>query len=608
MNNKILSLFLCILFIVTSFSVAAMTKTSQIKNADDLKTSCHIKIYKDNAQTLVSNLLEEGFDVLRDKITESTFELIVTPNEIKKIESIGIDFEIISRGRPFIEIQKEMQKNPSFIPPGYSDLTEIIDEMNETESNYPDICKVYDLTETYGCSETYEGRHIYAIKISDNVEDDEDEPSFLMVSCHHAREIGTPVIALYSIEQFTSEYGSDPDITSIVDDYEIWISPVWNPDGYEYCYYYDNMWRKNRRPPNGVDLNRNYPFGWNSGCSGSTDPYSETYKGPSCASEPETQTMIAFTNDRHFAKVLDYHSYGSEVLYGYCCHSHPFSSFFETEAVALSNAAGYYGSIRVPSAEGENYEWQIWGNGTYANLMETHVEFQPSYSSALAEAEKVFPGTMWMLERPISVSGHVVDSITGEPLNAKIEIEDVSFSNDEKFFCEPNFGRYHLFLPSGTYNIKFECENYNSQTHEVTVTSTSEEILEVELARINCPPNKPSIDGPSIGKSGEEITFHFTATDPDDDDIDYYVKWGDGNSIEWDGPHKSGETVTFSHIWERKGTYDIWAKARDVYGEESGIEVFTITIEKKSKNVIGETNIFKLLLYRLFQNFQKLIT
>ena len=397
MNKKVLSLLLCVLFIVTSFSAVAMTKTSKISNADEIKTSCYIRIYKDNAVTLASNLLNEGFDVLHDKITESSFELIVTPNELKTIEARGIDFEIIARGRPFIEIQKEMQKNPSYIPPGYQDLSDIIDEMDNYESMYPTICKVYDLTDTYGCSPTYEGRHIYAMKISDNVNIDEDEPSFLMVSCHHAREIVTPVIALYSIDQLTSGYGSDPSITAVVDDYEIWIAPVWNPDGYEYCYYYDNWWRKNRRPPDGVDLNRNYPFGWNSGCSGSTDPYSETYKGPSAASEPETQTMMAFSDDRHFAKVLDYHSYGNEVLYGYCCHSHPFSSFFYSEAVALSTAAGYYGSVRAPSAEGEEYEWQIWGNGTYANLMETHSDFQPSYSSALAEAVQIWPSTMWYL-------------------------------------------------------------------------------------------------------------------------------------------------------------------------------------------------------------------
>jgi len=595
MNKKVLSLFLSILFIATSLSVAAMSKTSQIKNADDIKTSCHIKIYKDDAQNLASNLFEEGFDVLNDKTTDNSIELIVTPKELETIESRGLDFEIISQGAPLS------------LPPGYQDLSDILDEMDTFESNYPNICKVYDLTDTYGCEPTYEGRHIYAMKISDNVIQDEDEPSFLMVSCHHAREIVTPVIALYSIEQFTSNYGNDPDITAVVDDYELWIVPVWNPDGYEYCYYYDNMWRKNRRPPNGVDLNRNYPFGWDSGCSGSTDPYSQTYKGPSAASEPETQTMMAFSDDRHFSKVLDYHSYGSEVLYGYCCHSHPFSSFFQSEAVALSNAAGYYGSIRTASAEGEEYQWQIWGNGTYANLMETHTQFQPSYSSALTESAKVFPGTMWMLERPISVSGHIVDAYTGDPLVGPIEIEGVSFSNDETFYNEPEFGRYHLFLPPGTYTLKFEHDGYVTQTREVTVTTTSEEILEIELQPPNCPPNKPTVDGPTIGKAGQTLTFSFTTTDPDSDDVDYYIRWGDGDIIDWDGPYGSGETVEFDHIYQTKGTYGLKVKARDIYHMESEYEQISITIEKKSKNMISEANIYRVLLFRLHQLLQNLI-
>jgi len=606
MNKKIFSIFLFLMFLTTGFTFANSNKISQTNLSKEIKTSCYIKINSDDAIGLAKELINEGFDVLYDKIENNYFELIVTPKELKIIESRGFNYKIISYGRPFYKIQEEMQNNPSFIPPGYSDLTDIINEMYTIESNYPSICKVYDLTDTYGCSPTYEGRHIYAMKISDNVDVEEDEPSFLMVSCHHAREIVTPVIALYSIGQLTSGYGSNPSITAVVDDYEIWISPVWNPDGYEYCYYYDNWWRKNRRPPDGVDLNRNYPFGWNSGCSGSTDPYSETYKGPSPASEPETQTMMAFSDDKHFAKVLDYHSYGSEVLYGYCCHSHPFSSFFYSEAVALSTAAGYYGSVRAPSAEGEEYQWQIWGNGTYANLMETHTSFQPSYSSALSESAKVFPGTIWMLERPISVSGHIVDSITGEALVGAIEIEGVSFLNDEKFMNDPNFGRYHLFLPTGVYNLKFEHDGYHSQTHEVTVTTTSEEILDVELVRLNNAPDKPSINGPSKGKERVEYTFNFTATDPDGDDIEYYINWGDGNTIDWTGPYCSGDTATYKHIWDKKGTYIIKAKARDVYNQESDWEQFTITIEKKSKNLIRETIFLRFLLFKLFQHYQKL--
>jgi len=587
MKNKILTVLVSMVFLITSISVAAIGKTNNLSIKDDIETSSYIVIYNDNAESVASNLLSNGFDVMYNTISQGSFEMIVSPHELVILEDQGFEIEILSKGRPFVEIQEEWINDPqnTFVPPGYQDYSDIFESMINTQLDYPEICKVYDLTDTYEMSPTYEDRHIFAMKISDNVEEDENESNFLLVSCHHAREISTPVIALYAIEQFTTEYGNDPSITSAVDDYEIWIVPVWNPDGYEYCYYVDNWWRKNRNPPDGVDLNRNYPFGWSSGCSGSTDPYSETYKGTSPASEVETQTMIAFSDDRHFVKVIDFHSYGREVLYGYCCHSHPFSSFFQSEAVSLSSAAGYGGSIRLASAEGEEYQWQIWKRGTYANLMETHVEFQPSYASAEAEATQVWPSILWMLERPISISGKIVDSISGEPLVMPINI-DVSFSNEEGYYNEPRFGRYEMILPPGTYNLEFSYENYHTQTHEVTVTGDSAEILDIELVRLNEAPNKPTIDGPRNLKVGETGDYDFKASDPDTDDLEYYIKWGDGNIEEWIGPYNSDEEVTLSHQWTVDGSFTIEAKVRDPYGEESDIESLQVTVEKKARNRI----------------------
>lgn len=600
MKKKWFSIIVCLIFMITSFSIATPGESNFLDNLkiyDEIETSSHIILYVDDAPNVASLLIADGFDVLHESVIEGSCELIVTPGELKSLEIKGFEPVILSRGRPFVEIQAEREKNTlSQVPPGYLDLSQIINEMYTYESSYPSICKVYDLTDTYGVSPTYEGRHIYAIKISDNVQNNEDEPNFLMVSCHHAREVVTPVIALYAIEQLTTEYGNDPDITAAVDEYEIWISPVWNPDGYEYMYYFDNWWRKNRvpYPPGvGVDLNRNYPFGWYSGCSGSSNPTSETYKGPSPASEAETQTMIVFSNDRHFTKVLDYHSYAREVLYGYCCHSHPFSSFFYSEAVSLSTASGYGGYTRAPSAEGENYEWQISTNGSFANLIETHTSFQPAYSSALSEAALVWPGAMWMLERPISVSGHVKDSITGEPLVATIDLVDITFPNGEEFFSEPRFGRYHLFLPSGTYTVEFSLEGYHSQTHEVTVTQTSTETLEISLERLNDPPNIPTIDGPTNARAGEEYEYTFSATDPDGDDIEYFIDWGDGDEEEWIGPYASGEVITLSHSWTEQGVYRIKSKVRDIYELESGWGYLQVTMPKNK--IIHSTILFRLL-------------
>ncbi len=308
---------------------------------------------------------------------------------------------------------------------------------------------------------------IYALKISDNVLLDEDEPAFLMVSNHHAREIVTPVLALYAIEQLTTQYGSDPSITNIVNSNEIWIAPVWNPDGYEFVFNTDNMWRKNRRVfPSGigVDQNRNYPQGWYNPCSGSTYPDSEIFKGPSPASEAETQTMVAWSLDRRFAKVLDYHSSGREVLHGYSCWDHPFDDYLEEMAIALSTYAGYEGDHRPPSADGEHYQWQFGIMGALAFLMETQTQFQPTYAAALSEAALVWPGTHWLLQQPIPLRGHVTSASNNAPLEATFTFPDVIFEHDEIGISNARFGRYHAFLPNGSYDVVFEADGFESQT------------------------------------------------------------------------------------------------------------------------------------------------
>lgn len=387
------------------------------------------------------------------------------------------------------------------LPNGYPSLNEIIDRMNAAAAAYPAIAKVVDLTMTYNTPTTYHGRHIYVIKISDNVTEEEDEPDVIIVSNHHASEVVTPVIALHAIEQLTSKYGSDPRITAAVNNNEIWIAPTWNPDGYNYVFTVNNSWRKNRRAfPDGigVDLNRNYPHLWDSPHSGDTDVASVKYKGPLPASEAETQTMIAFALDQSFDKLIDFHSQGREVLYGYYERKlHPFDDWLRQEAMKLSTHSGYAGKTRGPSADGENYQWHLARFGTYAFLVETHTEFVPIYESALAEANTVLPGILWDIERVIPLSGHVTDENTGAPVEAKIELIGVNFQTGETNSSGGPFGRYHLFLPPEQYNIRFSADGYLPTEQSVTITSETAQILDIQLS-----PEPTAINNP-IALSGD---------------------------------------------------------------------------------------------------------
>lgn len=464
---------------------AAGAQAYQAQNDGAEEPLRRVRLIADHAPALAEALENTGYDVLYGTIEAGSMELIVSREELARLEADGYILEMLALGRPLSEIQSERTRlDPESLPDGYQNVEEIIDQMRTVAAACPSICQFVDVTETFDLTPTHEGRHIYAVKISDNVQQEEDEPAFMMVGCHHAREVVTPVLALVAIEKLTTQYGSDPTITQLVDDNEIWIAPLWNPDGYHHVYYVDNWWRKNRRPVSGgigIDLNRNYPQGWYNGCSGSTDPGSSTYKGPEPASEAETQTMLAWSIEQQFAKLIDYHSSGREVLHGYDCWSHPFDNFMRDEAIALSYAAGYGGSHRGPSADGEHYQWQ-WARGTHAFLIETHTSFQPSYESALQEAEIVWPGTVWMLQRPISLWGHVTAAATGAPLEAQVILEGITFSHEEEYWSGGPFGRYHASLPAGTYTVRYEAEGYDPLTvSNVQITSGGSVHLDVTL-------------------------------------------------------------------------------------------------------------------------------
>ncbi|MCK4341975.1 MAG: carboxypeptidase regulatory-like domain-containing protein [Phycisphaerae bacterium] len=486
-----------------SIVVAACLLTA----AASAETLRHVRIEAENPAALAVELDRAGYDVLMGSVTANSLELIVSTLSLDRLKALGYEPEILAVGRPLRDIQAEWQAAGDDVPPGYPDLATIYADMTAAATNYPSICQMVDVTVTYNRPETYENRHLYAVKISDNVTQEEDEPAILLVSCHHAREISTPTIAMYAIEQLTTQYGIDPQITAAVDNNEIWIAPMWNPDGYNHVYEVDNMWRKNRRvfaTGIGVDQNRNYPFGWYTACSGSTDPSSDTYKGPSPASEAETQTMITWSEDQHFAKILDYHSYGQEALHGYACLTHPFDTYLQQEATALSNACGYGGSIRPPSADGEHYQWQLGTMGAHSNLVETHTTFAPSYSSALSEAAQVWLGILWMIERPITLWGHVTDAVSGEPVEASIELTNVSFPNGETNASFGPFGRYHAFMPTGTYDLAFAADGYDPLTITgVAVNPATATQLDVAMS----PP--PQLTFPN---GGETLTVNVPAT------------------------------------------------------------------------------------------------
>jgi hypothetical protein len=182
--------------------------------------------------------------------------------------------------------------------------------------------------------QSYEGRDIWVVKISDRVGRDESEPEVLSECGMHAREHITVEMCLYMIDLLTDNYGKSTAlgkrVTKLVNTREIWIIPSLNPDGAEYNISGGEFhgWRKNRQvnPGSdkvGIDLNRNWGYMWNC-CGGSGgQPKSARYRGQFPFEAVENRVLRDFILSRRVGGlqqitiVFNWHSYGEFVMWPY---------------------------------------------------------------------------------------------------------------------------------------------------------------------------------------------------------------------------------------------------------------------------------------------------
>jgi hypothetical protein len=195
---------------------------------------------------------------------------------------------------------------------------EMRDTLTHIAANHPLIARVDTSLRSYL------NKAFWCIKVSDNVGVTENEPQVFINAATHAREpLGTHACISFAA-RLCAGYGTDSLITWLVNNREIYIVPVMNPDGYIYnsdSGGASSNWRKNRnatspRSGPGVDLNRNYGYKWGYDNNGSSPtPSQETYRGPSRFSEPETQVIRDFQAAHKFRTCMDFHTYGQYNMY-----------------------------------------------------------------------------------------------------------------------------------------------------------------------------------------------------------------------------------------------------------------------------------------------------
>jgi len=212
------------------------------------------------------------------------------------------------------ELWKEVDSRPAnraVDVDNWNDLATIYEWLDTT---LPSQCKAGVICETYTIGSSIEGRDIKAFKIS---KAGAGRRAYLIDATHHAREWLSTGTLIKIIDHLVNQYGVDADVTRLVDLYDWVLIPVVNPDGYQYTWDTERLWRKNRRAHGGaancygVDLNRNYNFRW--GTDGvSHSECSEQFCGTGGNSEPETQAVAAeyATHAAAARALVTIHAYG----------------------------------------------------------------------------------------------------------------------------------------------------------------------------------------------------------------------------------------------------------------------------------------------------------
>ncbi|TKJ41137.1 hypothetical protein CEE37_05570 [candidate division LCP-89 bacterium B3_LCP] len=389
----------------------------------------------------------------------------------------------------------------AYIDPGYHDNQEIYDEIVAWQELYPDTVRV----DTIGYSQE-DGLPIWAVKISDNVHQDEDEPTVLFVGQVHAEELIGVEITLALITDILEHRFQYP-WKAWLRELEIWIVPTLNPEGHAVVMTdsMDNSYRKNKRDCNlngifdyqsgmggdidGVDLNRNFPLNWVHGDSFLYPGHAEYYdyfRGFSPLGENETQTIWELGEQEKFSFSIFWHSSRqdpgvSEQLFypwGWADETKTSPDFEVIDYIAEEVhwllpkiGTGYYIPVPTSNPVGNQHDSFYAYFGTLGFLIEAGPGIQEPYTIVEEVVDVNIDAAGYLLNRASEwtdmihsqLTGIVTDAVTGLPLSAEVIIPQLNGAYLKPRTCDPTYGRYRRMVMPGTYDIEVRMRGYYPQ-------------------------------------------------------------------------------------------------------------------------------------------------
>ena len=464
------------LMLIVSFSVFAQKPMVEtLSNYINNNKEAYVKVNCNSEKEVY--LLSQKIAI--DKPTNGDVFAYISKNNLSDFLEMNLDFTM------------ETRPSELFVPEMYDGSKEIYDfehyptyeayiaMMEQFAADYPEICQVFSI------GNSVEGRELKFVKISDNVSTNEAEAQFLYTGTMHGDETTGFVLLLRLIDYLTTNYGTDEEVTNMVDNLEIWINPAANPDG-TYAGGNHTVFGATRANANGVNLNRNYKDA----------QYGDHPDGN--AWQAETVAFMQLAEENNFVMAANTHGGAEVVNYPWDVWSRlsaddewwQFVSHEYADTAQSFSPSNYMNGFDDGITNG--YAWYSISGGRQDYMNYFHhcreVTLEISNVKTIPETQLDAHWTYnkrslinYMKQAMYGVTGIITDSITGEPLRAKVEI--LGHDMDESHvYSRESLGNYHRLLKAGTYDITYSADGYIPKTiTDVTVVDYDSTLVEVQL-------------------------------------------------------------------------------------------------------------------------------
>ena len=431
----------CILF----FFISSLAQEGWRKNEMEVKV---FLISTNDARTL-SDLHLTG-----DVYSNAGYALMyVTPAELEKIKTTELKYEILKDNLNDYYSNFWLGKAES-----YHTYEQIIALMDSLSTAVPSICKKVVI------GSTATGKELSYLKISDNVNVDESEAEVAFTGGIHGDELGGPENLIRFARYICKSYGTNTEITNLINNREIFIYTMVNPYGRINTTRYNS---------NGVDCNRDFGYMGNNG----TTAYAEI----------ETKKIRDFMYDNQFTIHVTFHSGIEELLFPWCYRSTnaPNYSVVRNLCQTYATASGYSSLPYLQSyadypTNGELIDGSYGINGAESITMEISTNKQPTDIAGYYQ-KNVNPMLAMIKNAGYGLEGLITDSVTGNPIAAAVFV-----NNYFPVYSDTLVGDYHKYVLAGTYTVKVVANGYQTRTITgLTVSSASSTITNIKMKPAN---------------------------------------------------------------------------------------------------------------------------